>query len=246
MPFSRARCCCVTRSRLTEERALSSRQLMLVHSKMLRSLARPLLPKGWTAGGFKTSGNAEAQRLSLQTLGNRLAGLGIFSFLCKCMSSATSYFARDIATASGNFEAITFLATTLTVQAIPSVVTLMLLSRFHFSGGGGSNGTIMQSLLSREDVALVLSSDSAAVPTRSQQAQRPPDITRLQEENARLKADTSTQESRNIDRAKALSEHADIINHQLAKLPDGSSTMRNKLLHTLEGIINQLCEISGN
>ena len=143
----------MTRSRLTEERALSSRQLMLVHSKMLRWLARPLLPKGWTAGGFKTSGDVEAQRVSLETLGNRLAGLGIFSFLCKCVSSATSYFARDIATASGNFEAIMFLATTLTVQAIPSVVTLMLLSRFHFSGGGGggSNGTIMQSLLSRED-----------------------------------------------------------------------------------------------
>ena len=79
--FARARCCCVTRSRLTEERALSSRQLMLVHSKMLRWLARPLLPKGWTAGGFKTSGDLEAQRVSLQTLGNRLAGLGIFSFL---------------------------------------------------------------------------------------------------------------------------------------------------------------------
>jgi hypothetical protein len=157
---------------------------------MLRWLARPLLPKGWTAGGFKTSGDAEAQRVSLQTLGNRLAGLGIFSFLCKCVSSATSYFARDIATASGNFEAIMFLATTLTVQAIPSVVTLMLLSRFHFSGGGGggSNGTIMQSLLSREDVALVLSSDSAAAATSSQQAQRPPDVARLQEEIARLKA----------------------------------------------------------
>jgi hypothetical protein len=151
----RVRCCCVTRSRLTEERALSSRQLMLVHSKMLRWLARPLLPKGWTAGGFKTSGDAEAQRVSLQTLGNRLAGLGIFSFLCKCVSSATLYFARDIATASGNFEAITFLATTLTVQAIPSVVTLMLLSRFHFSGGGGgSNGTIMQSLLEEENARL--------------------------------------------------------------------------------------------
>ena len=109
---------------------------MLVHSKMLQWLARPLLPKGWTAGGFKTSGDVEAQRVSLQTLGNRLAGLGIFSFLCKCVSSATSYFARDVfAPASGHFKAIMFLATTLTVQAIPSAMTLLLLSRFHFSGG---------------------------------------------------------------------------------------------------------------
>jgi hypothetical protein len=45
-------------------------------------------------------GIVEAQRVSLQTLGSHLAGLGVFSFLCKCVSSATSYFARDIATTS--------------------------------------------------------------------------------------------------------------------------------------------------
>jgi hypothetical protein len=91
---------------------------MLVHSKLLRWLARPLLRKGWTAGGFKTSGDAEAQRASLQALG-RLAGLGIFSFLCKCVSSATSYFVRDaLGPASGNFEAVMFLVTNLMVQAV--------------------------------------------------------------------------------------------------------------------------------
>ncbi len=182
----------MTRGRLTDERALSSRQLMLVQSKMLCWLARPLLPKGWTAGGFKTTGDAEAQRVSLQTLGNRLAGLGIFSFLCKCVSSATSYFARDLlATASGNFEAILFLATTLTVQAIPSAMTLLLLSRFHFSGGGEGRGTLMQSLLSREDVSLALSSDYAAAATSSQQAQLASDVARLQEEIARKVSDNA-------------------------------------------------------
>jgi hypothetical protein len=189
----------VTRSRLTDERALSSRQLMLVHSKMLRWLARPLLPKGWTAGGFKTSGDVEAQRVSLQTLGNRLAGLAIFSFLCKSVSSATSYFARDLlAPASGNFEAIMFLATTLTVQAIPSAMTLLLLSRFHFSGGSERKGTLMQSLLSREDVSLAVSSDSAAAAAISQRAQHAPDIARLQKEIARLKAADSQKASDNI------------------------------------------------
>ena len=189
----RVRFCCVTRSRLTEERALSSRQLMLVHSKMLRWLARPLLPKGWTAGGFKTSGDLEAQRVSLQTLGNRLAGLGIFSFLCKCVSSATSYFARDVfAPASGNFEAIMFLATTLMVQAIPSAMTLLLLSRFHFSGGGERKGTLMQSLLPREDVSLALPSDSSATAASSHQSQLASDNSRLQEENARLRAGVAT------------------------------------------------------
>jgi hypothetical protein len=196
----------VTRGRLTEERALSSRQLMLVHSKMLRWLARPLLPKGWTAGGFKTSGDLEAQRVSLQTRGNRLAGLGIFSFLCKCVSSATSYFARNLlAPASGNFEAILFLATTLTVQAIPSAMTLLLLSRFHFSGGGEKTGTLMQSLLSREDVSLALSSDSAAAAASSQQAQHAPDVAGLQEENLRLKIADS---QKAYDIARLLQENA--------------------------------------
>lgn len=59
-------------------------------------------------------------------------------------------------------------------------------------------------------------------------------------------ADTSTQESRNADKAKALSDHADLINHQLTMLPDGCSGMRVILLTTLEGIIKQLCEITGN
>jgi hypothetical protein len=171
---------------------------MLVHSKMLRWLARPLLPKGCTAGGFKTSGDAEAQRVSLQTLGNRLAGLGIFSFLCKCVLSATSYFARDLfAPASGNFEAIMFLAATLTVQAIPSAMTLLLLSRFYFSGGGERKGTLMQSLLSREDVSVALSSDSAAAAASSQHAQLASDVARLQEENARLRAQmTASQQAK--------------------------------------------------
>jgi hypothetical protein len=187
----RARCCCVTRSRLTEERALSSRQLMLVHSKLLGWLARPLLPKGWTAGGFKTSGDVEAHRASLQSLGNRLAGLGVFSFLCKCVSSATLYFAREseLYSTSGNFEAIMFLATTFMVQAIPSALTLLFLSRFYFSRIGESRGTLMQSLLTRADVSVAVSSNSAAAARYNEQTfQLAADNARLQEEISQLRA----------------------------------------------------------
>ncbi len=211
----RARCCCVTRSRLTEERALSSRQLMLVHSKMLRWLARPLLPKGWTAGGFKTSGAVEAQRASLQTLGNGLSVLGIFSFLCKSVSSATLYFARDLFSTSGNFEAIMFLATTLTVQAIPSAMTLLLLSRFHFSGRGKSGGTLMKSLLPQGHAMVALSSDSSDAAARSSEE--------LASENTRLKAELkeSSEQTRRLreemERVKAghLQHQADISRLQM-------------------------------
>jgi hypothetical protein len=57
--------------------------------------------------------------------------------------------------------------------------------------------------------------------------------------------DASTQESRNTDKAKALSDHADLINHQLSKLPDICSGLRVILHNTLEKIITQLCEITG-
>ncbi len=141
---------------------LSSRQLMLVHSKTLRWLARPLLPEGWTASALKTSGDVEAHRASVQTLGNQLAGLGVFSFLCKCVSSATSYFSRDLFESSGNVEAIEYLITTLMVQAIPSAMTLLFLGRFHSSNSSASRGTLMQSLLTRDDVSVAVPSDSAA------------------------------------------------------------------------------------
>ena len=180
---------CLTRSRLTEERALSRRQLMLVHAPFLRWLARPLLPKGWTASGFKTSGEVDAQRVALRTLGTRLAVVSIISFLCKSASVAASYFARDQIAASAQLESVIFLATTFAVQAVPSAVTLLLLSRFHFSRGG-SGGALMQSLLTREGVSVQVSSDSAAADARQgqQATELAAEVSRLQAEAQQLKA----------------------------------------------------------
>jgi hypothetical protein len=140
----------MTRCRLTDERALSKRQLMLVHSEFLRWLARPLLPKGWAAGSFKTAGEVDAQRVALQKLGTRLAVLSIASFLCKCASSAASYFAAEAIAQSEESESIIFLVTILSVQAVPSLVTLLLLHQFYFDRSGSGRGTLMQSLLKRE------------------------------------------------------------------------------------------------
>ena len=145
----------MTRCRLTDERALSKRQLMLVHSVFLRWLARPLLPKDWTAGSFKTAGEVDAQRVALQTLGTRLAVLSIASFLCKCVSAAAAYFGRGQLEQS---ESIIYLVTVLSVQALPSCVTLLLLQWYFF---GGSSGALMQSLLTH-DSAAACGSDAAA------------------------------------------------------------------------------------
>jgi hypothetical protein len=145
---------CLIRSRLTEERALSRRQLLLVHSPFLRWLARPLLPKGWTASSFKTSGEVDAQRVALRMMGTRLALLGIFSFLCKAVSVAVSYFLRQSNQSlqtSPDPDPLIFLVTTLVVQALPSALTLLLLGRWLLSrrSGFSRNSSALLSLHSR-------------------------------------------------------------------------------------------------
>lgn len=120
---------------------------MLVHSRPLRWLARPLLPKGWTAGSFLTADEVDIQRIMLETLGTRLAAVSIFSFLCKSLFSSVSYFAQNQLSRFEQSESIIFLVSVLLVQAVPSLATLLLLDRYHFSRSGEGGGTLLQSLL---------------------------------------------------------------------------------------------------
>jgi hypothetical protein len=130
---------------------LSPRQLMMVHSSLLRVLAKPFLPEGWSPMGFKTSGEVDVQRRALQTLCNRLAVVSICSFVCKTSSVALSFLARDHIVASLQLQTGLFLATILTVQALPSAITLVLLWNFLFSRDSSpGRATLMQSLLARD------------------------------------------------------------------------------------------------
>ncbi len=99
--------------------------------------------------------------MALQTLGTRLAALSIASFLCKCVSTATAYFGRGQLEQS---ESIRYLVTVLSVQAVPSCVTLLLLQRYHFGSSSGSSGTLMHSLLTHDGAATAAAcySDAAA------------------------------------------------------------------------------------
>ena len=199
---------CLTLDRLTEERALSRRQLMLVHSPLLRWLARPLLPKGWTAGSFKTSGEVDAQRVALQTLGTRLAVLSIISFLCKSASaviqSRHTYFTRDN-TNDPELQSILFLLTTLAVQAVPSAVTLLLLWRYFLGRGSDGSASLMQSLLTHggESPADQPHSKAAAARQGKNATQLAAEVSELHNENAEL-------------RAKA--EQASLLQEQIAQL----------------------------
>jgi hypothetical protein len=203
---------CLTRGRLTEERALSRRQLMLVHSLLLRWLARPLLPKGWTAGSFKTSGEVDAQRVALQTLGTRLAVLSIISFLCKSVSAATSYFTRDN-TNDPELQSILFLLTTLAVQAVPSAVTLLLLWRYFLGRGSDGSASLMQSLLTHggESPADQPHSKAAAARQGKNATEVAAEVSELHNENAELRAKASLLQEENAQlKAKSQEEIAQL------------------------------------
>jgi hypothetical protein len=75
--------------------------------------------------------------------------------MCKCVSSATVFFAKNQTSRFEQSEAIRFLTTVLLVQAVPSLATLLLLYRYHFGPGGNfrDHGSLMQSLLTNNSVA---------------------------------------------------------------------------------------------
>jgi len=104
----------------------------------------------------------DAQRQALQALGTRLAVLSIVSFLCKSASAATSYFAQQQLDAFDGAQSIIFLVTVLSVQGLPSLITLLLLYRFHFGRGSSGQASLMQSLLTHQGTLTVAHSDCDA------------------------------------------------------------------------------------
>jgi hypothetical protein len=97
----------------------------------------------------------DVQRQALETLGTRLAVLSIVSFLCKSASAATLYFFRNDIDNFEGVESIIFLVTVLSVQGLPSLITLLLLHRFHFGGGSNGQASLMQSLLTHQGTLTV-------------------------------------------------------------------------------------------
>jgi hypothetical protein len=132
---------CVTRSRLSNPGSLSKLQLRLVQSSSMRRLARPLVPEGWTPSIAQTTGEADAQRVTLLVLGKRLAVLSIFSLLCHSVCAFSV-----ISGATDKWET-TYLVATFLAQAVPCSLTLMLLNRLFFGGGSLRTGVLMQSLI---------------------------------------------------------------------------------------------------
>jgi hypothetical protein len=147
---------CVTRSRLSNPGSLPKLQRRLVRSSCMRLLARPLIPEGWTPGVARTTGGADAQRVTLLVLGKRLAVLSIFSLLCQ------SVCAFSVTTPATERWDTTFLVATFFVQAVPCSLTLMLLNRLFFGDGNLKNGVLMQSLINQSLLQFESTTDSGS------------------------------------------------------------------------------------
>jgi hypothetical protein len=120
----------LTLCRLTDDSILQPYQLMLVHSKFLRWLSRPVVPNVWTPGDFKTSGMIDAQRVKLELFTQRTFLLHLFSFLVKSVSVAILFFSNDN---DPTVRSVIFIMTVFFVQGVPNAATLLLLNRHFFN-----------------------------------------------------------------------------------------------------------------
>jgi hypothetical protein len=132
------------------------------------------------------------------------------------VSSATAYLARDSFAASDNFEAVILLITTLTVQAVPSALTLLLLSRHHLGSGSDSGGTPMLSLpllAAADDSVAVSSHPTDAVASHHVQAQT---AWQLAADNARLQTELREKSAQN----SRLQDEILLLRAQVARLQE--------------------------
>jgi hypothetical protein len=63
------------------------------------------------------------------------------------VSAATAYFGQEMEESSESFF---YLVTVVSVQAVPSSITLLLLDWYHFGGSHNVRDSVMQSLLTRD------------------------------------------------------------------------------------------------
>ena len=84
------------------------------------------IPPSWRPSPYKTSGDVELWRTCLRALGIKLAVISVCSFACKAVLVALDFF--DVL--SGGSSVFLSLSTLL-VEALPSLLTILLLIRYH-------------------------------------------------------------------------------------------------------------------
>jgi len=127
---------------------------MLISNSFLRWMLRPcaatlaaaarcrvssetfrFMPPSWRPSPFQTCGQLEQWRTSLLSLGIKLAAVSICSFACKALLVALQFcrVLRD----GGSVD---FSLSTILVEALPSLLTIMLLTRYHTASATLASG----------------------------------------------------------------------------------------------------------
>ena len=119
----RVRCCCDTR---------------------LIAVIR-FIPPSWRPSPFQTSGDLEQWRTCLRALGIKLAVISVASFACKAALVALDFF--GVLSGGGVYLGMS----TLLVEALPSLLTIALLIRYHSGRIGDAQSSVSgMPLLNRE------------------------------------------------------------------------------------------------
>ena len=104
------------------------------------------IPPSWRPSPFQTTGDLELWRTSLRALGIKLAVISVCSFTSKAVLVALIYFG-----VVPDGSSLDLSMSTLLVEALPSLLTIALLVRYHSgSVGAAGGGDIGVSLLARE------------------------------------------------------------------------------------------------
>ncbi len=99
------------------------------------------IPPSWRPSPFKTSGDVELWRTSLRALGIKLAVVSVFSFAFKAVLVALDFFG-----VVPDGSSLYLIMSTLLVEALPSLLTIALLIRYHSGSIGAARGTALDDI----------------------------------------------------------------------------------------------------
>jgi hypothetical protein len=99
------------------------------------------IPPSWRPSPYKTSGDVELWRTSLRALGIKLAAISVCSFTCKAVLVALNFFG-----VLPDGSSLGLSMSTLLVEALPSLLTIALLIRYHGGSVGAARGTSMSDI----------------------------------------------------------------------------------------------------
>jgi hypothetical protein len=110
------------------------------HDKNVTLPAR-FIPPSWQPAPYQTTGDLEVWRTTLRALGTELAVISVCSFACKAVLVLLKY-CKLLQDGSSLYLSLS----TLLVEALPSMLTIALLIRYHSRSAGAARGAALSGM----------------------------------------------------------------------------------------------------